>query len=367
MESETLLARPVAEPPKSEPEPPPPPPPSLDERRRVLASRLRQIRRFPFVQLFAYYLLLTGVVALLMGTLPALRRAFISPIVLPALSNMPTPVERVLAGSVERGLTTLLVTLGALALVLPVAWVYTFTKRLRYDPSLVQSVIILPIVVTGILLIVKNSLALAFSLAGIVAAVRFRNTLKDPKDAVYIFLALGIGIAAGVQALDVGLVMSLVFNVMVLLLWKFNVGSIYNGWHGRSAAMWATSAPGLDQADDQFLSVGDPGLMIAQMPENRREIKKRLRDRIDGMRTDGILLIHSAEVDLARDAVEDTLDDLTREWKLAEVSSGEGGNSTAEYLVRLRKKTNPADLLGALDERWASQVAAAEYIAYKKK
>jgi hypothetical protein len=33
-----------------------------------------------------------------------------------------------------RAFTTLLVIVGALLLILPVAWVYTFTKRTKYDP-----------------------------------------------------------------------------------------------------------------------------------------------------------------------------------------------------------------------------------------
>src|SRR5256885_7014990 len=44
-------------------------------------------------------------------------------------------------------------------------------------------------------------------LAAIVAAVRFRNTLKDTKDAVYIFLALAVGVAAGVYSPTVAAVM----------------------------------------------------------------------------------------------------------------------------------------------------------------
>jgi len=52
-----------------------------------------------------------------------------------------------------------------------------------------------------VVLIVRDSVALAFSLAGIVAAVRFRNTLRDTKDAVYIFLAIAVGLAAGCSRL----------------------------------------------------------------------------------------------------------------------------------------------------------------------
>src|SRR2546430_15371128 len=88
--------------------------------------------------------------------------------------------------------------LTALLLVLPVSWVYMLTKqRSGYDQSVVQTVIILPMTVAATVILVQNSLALAFTLAAIVAAVRFRNTLKDTKDAGYIFLAPAVGVAAG--------------------------------------------------------------------------------------------------------------------------------------------------------------------------
>ncbi|MGH7607188.1 MAG: DUF4956 domain-containing protein, partial [Gemmatimonadales bacterium] len=117
-------------------------------------------------------------------------------------------------------------TLGALALVTPVAWVYMRTKpTARYDASLVHTLIILPVVIAGIVLIVHDSLALAFSLAGIVAAVRFRNTLRDTKDAVYIFLAIGLGLSAGVQAFAIAFIVSLVYVALVLGLWRFDVGA----------------------------------------------------------------------------------------------------------------------------------------------
>ena len=70
--------------------------------------------------------------------------------------------------------------LAAVLLSLPVAWVYLLTRAKRgYQQSVVQLLIILPTVVAGIVLVVKYSVTLAFSLAGIVAAVRFRNTLDD--------------------------------------------------------------------------------------------------------------------------------------------------------------------------------------------
>src|SRR5688500_17958647 len=177
---------------------------------------LRPSRKVPFLRLLAFYGVVIGLAAALFYYVPFVRDAWVGEAEVTqqqgqnvldnnrSISPMP-PDERMW----ERALVMTLITLSSLLLSLPIAWIYTYTRRLKYDPSWVHSVIILPMVVAGIVVIVKDSVALAFSLAGIVAAVRFRNTLKDPKDAVYIFLALGIGLAAGVQAVDVALVMSL--------------------------------------------------------------------------------------------------------------------------------------------------------------
>ena len=112
---------------------------------------------------------------------------------------------------------------AAFLLVLPLAFVYVRTRtRIKFDHSLVQTVIVLPIVVTAILVVVRDSLALAFSLAGIVAAVRFRNNLKESGDAVYIFGSIGIGFATGIHAISVAAVLSIVFVIVELALWKFD-------------------------------------------------------------------------------------------------------------------------------------------------
>ena len=73
--------------------------------------------------------------------------------------------------------------LGSVLTALPVSWTYiACRKRDEYDNSIIRTIIILPMLLTSIVLMVHNSLALAFSLAGIVGAVRFRNTLKSPGD-----------------------------------------------------------------------------------------------------------------------------------------------------------------------------------------
>ena len=82
-----------------------------------------------------------------------------------------TSVERTLL-SPSGPLRLLIASIGAIILTIPISWVYFITSRARrIDQSFLQTIMILPSVVTGIAMIVVNSLALAFSLAGVVAGV----------------------------------------------------------------------------------------------------------------------------------------------------------------------------------------------------
>jgi len=115
--------------------------------------------------------------------------------------------------------------LGALLTALPVSWVYMdIREEHQYDQALDNTIVMMPVVVTGIVVIVQHSLALAFSLAGIAGAVRFRNSLKSTGDALFILLAIGIGLAAGIGAVELAFAMSLGFNYCFMLLWLREYG-----------------------------------------------------------------------------------------------------------------------------------------------
>ena len=115
--------------------------------------------------------------------------------------------------------------LGALLTSLPVSWTYMEVRnRQEYDQSLIGAILILPIVITGIVVIVQNSLALSFSLAGIVGAVRFRNTLKSTGDLMFTLLAIAIGISAGIGAVELAAVTSVMFNLCFVALWATEYG-----------------------------------------------------------------------------------------------------------------------------------------------
>src|SRR5436190_15806203 len=300
------------------------------------------VQRSPYLRLVAYYLVLGLAVWLLIKIfpqIPQLLERFREVSVLGVASaRRGRDLEQFTGAGAETltqgelGVVTLLSMLAALLLVLPVAQVYMLTKqRSGYDQSVVQTVIILPMTVAATVILVQNSLALAFTLAAIVAAVRFRNTLKDTKDAVYIFLALAVGVAAGVFAPTVAAVMSVVFNAVVLTLWQFNVGNIYADRLGADRA--ARLEPHLAAAADD-------------------KKKKRFN---------GALVIHAARLEPAQRVAEALLDDQAKRWKLAEIVPSDRGTSTLEYLIRVKDDAVAAALVDDLKAQGAPDIVAAEF------
>ncbi len=124
-----------------------------------------------------------------------------------------------LSVALSDAMSLFLAMLGTIILMLPVAWVYNRIHRNdAHDHSLDETALILPSVVAGIVMVVQYSLALAFSLAGIVAGVQFRRALSDTFDTLFIFVAIGVGIAAGIKALEIAFVMTAFFNYITIIV-----------------------------------------------------------------------------------------------------------------------------------------------------
>ena len=137
---------------------------------------------------------------------------------------------------------------GVLRLQQEVQWIEAFRRSDPARPPSRPPILLLPMVVAGIVMIIQNSLALAFSLAGIVAGVRFRLTLDDSLDAIYIFVAIGAGLAAGIEALEITVVVSVIFNYFILFFWEIDYGEevSVNRWFTRQ---WMSQDPADDGPD----------------------------------------------------------------------------------------------------------------------
>ena len=271
-----------------------------------------------------------------------------------------TPLDEV-----TLAVTVAVAMIASILLSLPVAWVYLLTRAKRgYQQSVVQLLIILPLVVSGIVLLVKYSITLAFSLAGIVAAVRFRNTLDDSKDAVYVFLATALGLAAAVN-LPVAAVISILFNATALALWYFDFGSAPEELDGRIAERRLRRAKQLARTGT-FVARIDNEVFNDMTKEQLEGVAERALRRAhtqeDGapLAEDSCLRIRTADLAAMRRAIEPRLQDYTKSWRLGATSSNDGVEQV-DYYLQLKKRTPPDELLSLIRAAGTNTVIHAEF------
>ena len=199
----------------------------------------------------------------------------------------------------------------AFAVTLPITWVYAWTHQSKkYSQSFVQTLLVIPVAISLVVFLVKGSLALAFSLAGIVAAVTFRLSLKSTIEGVYMFMVIGIGLAAGTQLTTVAYLASLAFVIITLGVWKVNYGAqppIISGWrivsHDHSVQTSGTKA-------------------TAGNSYNAR------------------IEVHTTKVETAQKATAQILKSGTNQWQVADVIEKEDGTAIIVYDVALKQSVD---------------------------
>jgi hypothetical protein len=344
---------------------------------------LARISEGPVVRVAAYYVLLAAGTALLWQVFPGLAAVF-SAERLAEVSSSTTQADPllealegtppVMAPPVALAVTTGLCMAGAFLLMLPVSWVYILTRQKKgFRQSVVQTLIILPIVVAGVVLLVKNSIALAFSLGGIVAAVSFRNTLRDTKDAVYIFLAIGVGLAAGVQVMSAAAVMSFLFNLVVLVFWYTDFGRAPAHLEGPRAARRLERSLAVANRTGAFVAQLDREILKSMSPEQLQALVLRARRRVgDGVALeadkppkrpkplDTVVRVQTSDPEGARPHIEAVLASQVKAWQFSRTERDTPGTAVLEYRVRLRKSVPGTALAGELRARLGPRATGVE-------
>ena len=342
--------------------------------RPLLAPATRTIVRVAF-----YYAVLLGVSAYAWRHLPRTQVATLEELAgllggaAPPRGPAAQPAPPGSFGDLMPALTVTLGMLAAALLALPVAWVYLLTRAKRgYQQSVVHTIVILPMVVAGIVVLVRDSLALAFSLAGIVAAVRFRTPLDDSKDAVYVFLATGIGLAAAVN-LPVAAAISICFNVAVLALWHTDFGRMPVHLEGRLAEQRLQRARALARTGT-FVARIDEEVFRDMTAEQLEGVAERARRRArqhdpEAAGSDGSdagdreaqLLVRTRDPAGARRVVEaHLLPEHVKRWRYGGAATGADGTDVLEYLVVMKKTKQPEDLVTLLGAARAPELIAVE-------
>lgn len=323
-------------------------------------SSARAIGRVTAQRLVLYYLALTLVVAGLEWFLPD-RGPGPAPDAAVVVES-PLQMFEAMQGVVDLPSWTLAIMLSVLAVLLamPFSMVYVRTRTSdQYDRSLVHSVLALPLITTTIVVVVRDSLSLAFSLAGIVAAVRFRSNLKESRDAIYIFAAIGIGFACGVEAMAVALGLSASFCILELWQWKYGIGAEHDQTHrllcgpplDLEASLRAFDLPPARVAETVArAAAGAPVVRAETSPvaEKPPVPQVRVRLRIDG----GLRM---------RPAVEEALAALVK--KVTVLDAVEGPPAELVLLLRPKRKLQGGALHAALSHLPGAHLATFEPLA----
>ncbi len=76
----------------------------------------------------------------------------------------------------------------------------------------------LSIVTCLVITVIKFSLALSLGLVGALSIVRFRAAIKEPEELIYLFLVIGIGLAAGANQFLIAIIATLSISVIIIIL-----------------------------------------------------------------------------------------------------------------------------------------------------
>ncbi len=116
--------------------------------------------------------------------------------------------------------------LGAMIVIgLFISFIYMVTnKEEGYTASFPITLIMMPAIVAIIILLVGNSVARAFSLAGAFSLIRFRSTAGDPKDIAYVFFSVAVGLAGGIGYIGYAALFAAVLCLVMVILTKTRFG-----------------------------------------------------------------------------------------------------------------------------------------------
>jgi len=107
-----------------------------------------------------------------------------------------------------------------------IALVYRFIyKGPSYSVTYVNSLVLLTLITSVVILVIGNNLARAFGLVGAMSIIRFRTAVRDVQDIVFIFFALSVGMAAGVGLHVISIAGTIIISIIAIVLVTFNFGA----------------------------------------------------------------------------------------------------------------------------------------------
>lgn len=110
-------------------------------------------------------------------------------------------------------------------LTLIITKIYKLTyKGNKYSQSFVHTIIIMGVVVSLIMIVIGNNIAVAFGLVGAFSIIRFRSAMSDPKDIAFIFFGMAAGIACGLGFYLLAIIFTLTLSLLIYVLYVVDYG-----------------------------------------------------------------------------------------------------------------------------------------------
>jgi uncharacterized membrane protein YhiD involved in acid resistance len=107
-----------------------------------------------------------------------------------------------------------------------IANVYILTYYgVGYLRSFVNTIALSGLVASLVMLAIGDDVARGLGMVGALTLIRFRTTLKDTRDLVFVFASLGVGVACGVQAFAAAVTGTLAFCAAAIYLSWSQFGS----------------------------------------------------------------------------------------------------------------------------------------------
>lgn len=111
----------------------------------------------------------------------------------------------------------------ALVMGIGVYTVYRITYNgTAYSKSFAQSLVLMSVATTIIMTTIQSNLALSLGMVGSLSIIRFRTSIKDPKDLLYLFWAVSVGVSCGASIYVPVVIGSVIMGVM-LILFKISI------------------------------------------------------------------------------------------------------------------------------------------------
>ena len=123
-----------------------------------------------------------------------------------------------------------LVTLGADALRVLLSFVlgvfiiniYQWTHANVPRKSFTDTLIILCMLISVVMVVIGDSIARAFSLVGALSIIRFRTAIQDPRDIGFVFYALAVGMAVGAGNPSVAILATFLIGTIILCMYHWH-------------------------------------------------------------------------------------------------------------------------------------------------